>query len=55
MNYLLDTHILLWAIQNHPKLSQKAKDIIVNPDNELLFLMTVDNKIAQYNSQILMV
>lgn len=37
MNYLLDTHVLLWAIQNHPKLSKKAKDIILNPDNELWF------------------
>lgn len=30
MRYLLDTHILLWALQNSPKLSKQAKDIITN-------------------------
>ena len=37
MRYLLDTHILLWALQNSPKLSRQAKDIITNPNNELWF------------------
>lgn len=37
MRYLLDTHILLWALQNNPKLSKQAKDIITNPNNELWF------------------
>lgn len=37
MNYLLDTHILLWAVQKHPKLSQKAIDIIKNPEHTLYF------------------
>ncbi|MCP1659903.1 type II toxin-antitoxin system VapC family toxin [Neisseria perflava] len=37
MKYLLDTHILLWAAADHPKLSRTARDIISNPDNELMF------------------
>lgn len=37
MNYLLDTHILLWAVQDHPKSSQQARDVILNPSNALFF------------------
>lgn len=37
MNYLLDTHILLWLIQNHSNLSKTAKDIIISPHNNILF------------------
>lgn len=31
MNLLLDTHVALWAITDSPKLSQKARDIILSP------------------------
>ena len=37
MKYLLDTHILLWAAADSPRLSVKARDIINNNGNELLF------------------
>lgn len=37
MNYLLDTHILLWAAQNSRKLSQKARAIIEDDNNRLYF------------------
>ncbi|ROV56124.1 type II toxin-antitoxin system VapC family toxin [Neisseria chenwenguii] len=37
MKYLLDTHILLWAAYNHPRLSKVARNIIENQDNDLLF------------------
>lgn len=37
MKYLLDTHILLWATTNHPKLSSIAKEIILDESNELYF------------------
>jgi PIN domain nuclease of toxin-antitoxin system len=33
MNLLLDTHAFLWAIDNNPELSQKARDAIVNGNN----------------------
>ena len=36
MNLLLDTHTLLWFWWDDPKLSEVAKDIIVNPDNRKL-------------------
>lgn len=33
MNYLLDTHSIIWFSQNNPKLSKKAKRIISNSEN----------------------
>lgn len=37
MKYLLDTHLLLWAAADSPKLSASARTIIENEDNELYF------------------
>ncbi len=37
MKVLLDTHIIIWAALNDVRLSQKAKDIIVNPENEIYY------------------
>ncbi|MFA6401387.1 MAG: type II toxin-antitoxin system VapC family toxin [Salinivirgaceae bacterium] len=34
MRYLLDTHAFLWFIAGSNDLSQNAKSIIINPDNE---------------------
>jgi PIN domain nuclease of toxin-antitoxin system len=34
---LLDTHTLLWAIQDEKKLSKKAKDTFLEPEHELFF------------------
>ena len=31
MNLLLDTHVALWAITDHPKLSQSARELILSP------------------------
>jgi PIN domain nuclease of toxin-antitoxin system len=33
---LLDTHTLLWLVENDPQLSQTALDVLVDPGNELL-------------------
>jgi len=33
---LLDTHIALWAIADHPRLSGKARRLIDDPDNEIV-------------------
>lgn len=40
MNLLLDTHILLWALNDDSKLSQKAKYLICDANN-LIFYSTV--------------
>jgi PIN domain nuclease of toxin-antitoxin system len=32
---LLDTHIALWAVTDDPRLSTKARDMIVDPANEV--------------------
>ncbi|MDO4224162.1 MAG: type II toxin-antitoxin system VapC family toxin [Acinetobacter sp.] len=39
MNYLLDTHILLWFLseERHSKFSQKSIDILLDERNELYF------------------
>jgi len=33
MNLLLDTHVFLWAIDNNPRLSQKAREAITDGHN----------------------
>lgn len=35
MKYLLDTHTFIWSIMNSSKLSEKVKNIIENPNNEI--------------------
>ncbi|MBU7583182.1 MAG: type II toxin-antitoxin system VapC family toxin [Nostoc sp. TH1S01] len=40
MNYLLDTHTLLWWLDNDNKLSTEAKQIIANPEN-VIFVSAV--------------
>jgi PIN domain nuclease of toxin-antitoxin system len=35
MNYLLDTHLLIWAASNSQKLPKAAADIIIDQDNSL--------------------
>lgn len=37
MRYLLDTHSLIWFISSPNELSQKAKAIIQNPQNQLYY------------------
>jgi PIN domain nuclease of toxin-antitoxin system len=33
---LLDTHVALWAIADHPSLSPKARRLIDDPDNQIV-------------------
>ena len=40
MNLLLDTHVLLWWLDDYPDLSKKAKDAISNGGN-LVFISAV--------------
>ncbi|MAF62747.1 MAG: PIN domain nuclease [Blastomonas sp.] len=36
MRLMLDTHVLLWWLQDNPRLSQKARALIADPDHELM-------------------
>ncbi|HQS03946.1 MAG TPA: type II toxin-antitoxin system VapC family toxin [Halothiobacillus sp.] len=36
MTYLLDTHILLWWLTDHPRLSPQTRALISNTENTLL-------------------
>lgn len=33
MQYLLDTHVLLWWLSDHPQLLPSTKELIANPDH----------------------
>jgi len=33
MNLLLDTHVLLWWLADDPRLGDRARDLIADPDN----------------------
>lgn len=33
MNIVLDTHVLIWALENNPGLSEKAAKAIINAEN----------------------
>ena len=36
MNYLIDTHYMIWAISDTRKLSSNIMDIITNPDHRIV-------------------
>ncbi len=36
MNLLLDTHVLLWWLDDHPKLGRRARRLIADADNLIL-------------------
>ena len=37
MNLLLDTHILIWALNEDPRLPEKARDFIVDDNNSVYY------------------
>ena len=37
MNLLLDTHVLIWALTDDARLSQKARQLILDPDNAIYY------------------
>jgi PIN domain nuclease of toxin-antitoxin system len=50
MKYLLDTHSLIWFLENNTKLSSKARSIIENLDNEIFVSMASWFEIAIKNT-----
>lgn len=46
VNYLIDTHILLWLLFNDPKLTPECRQIIHNPDNRILVSSVSAQEIA---------
>ena len=34
MRILLDTHILLWALADSPRLSARARELLADPDSD---------------------
>ena len=37
MNLLLDTHVLIWTLNEDPRLSEKARELILDPDNAIYY------------------
>lgn len=37
MKLLLDTHVILWALDDNPKLSCKARDLIMDMENDIYY------------------
>ena len=37
MNLLLDTHIAIWALNDEDALSEKARALILDPDNTIYY------------------
>lgn len=37
MKLLLDTHIILWALDDNPKLPEQAKVLIMNASNDVYY------------------
>lgn len=37
MKILIDTHIAIWAVLNDPKLPRKAKELLLDMENEILY------------------
>lgn len=58
MKLLLDTHLLLWAAGQSQKLSKTARELIENPQNELLFSaasiweITIKNGLGRADFQV---
>ena len=36
MRLLLDTHALLWALDDHPRLGRRARELLLEPREEML-------------------
>ena len=36
MSYLVDTHVLLWWVEDNPRLRQRPRAIISDPNNEIV-------------------
>ena len=37
MKLLLDTHILIWALNDDPRLSKKARELLLKPENSIYY------------------
>ncbi len=37
MKILIDKHIAIWAVLNDPKLPEKAKELLLDIENEILY------------------
>ncbi len=51
MKLLLDTHIIIWALTDDPRLSQSARELLSSPENIILFSMASLWEIAIKNQK----
>ncbi len=53
MKILIDTHIAIWAVLNDPKLTRKAKELLLDMENEKLMFLTHDSLIPYYEESFI--
>ena len=46
MKFLLDTHTFIWFVLNQPELSSVARDLIINPNHDILLSPATQWEIA---------
>jgi PIN domain nuclease of toxin-antitoxin system len=51
MNLLIDTHILIWYIAGHPNLNKTMINLLEDPGNNHLILMSADSAFKDYPIQ----
>jgi PIN domain nuclease of toxin-antitoxin system len=44
MNLLLDTHVLLWWLDDSPHLSETGRNAIADPDNLIILMIVAQAK-----------
>jgi len=56
VNILLDTHILIWALNEDPRLPEKAKEMILDEDNAVYYssvsIWEIAIKHAKYPNEV---
>ena len=56
MNLLLDTHIAIWALNDDPALSEKARELILDADNTIYYsTVSVWEVMLKHNRHVLAV
>ena len=51
MNILLDTHVIIWALTNDSQLTDKAKTLILDPENNVMISTVSLWEIAMKNQK----
>lgn len=51
MKYLLDTHVIIWALINDERINKKTHDLLIDPKNEIMYSTVSSWEIALKHSK----